>query len=135
MKILAQDSNSGVALYKPIFKYQDWKKEFLGSFISVSSTDAVASSTKVDSKLLEPQSPKIKVEILDPSDPQLNSDESQLSPPASGWREGTKRILRSVVNVCQRVNQLILKVVAKMFPWNRRAKRRLRGVGEDEDEL
>ena len=30
---------------------------------------------------------------------------------------------------------LILKVVATIFPWNRRARRRLENIGEDDDEL
>jgi hypothetical protein len=34
-------------------------------------------------------------------------------------------MLSSVSGVCQRLSKLILKVVAKIFPWNRRAKRRL----------
>jgi hypothetical protein len=60
--------------------------------------------------------------ILDPANPQLDLDNStQLSP----WKFGAKRILSSVNSVCQRLNNLILKVVAKVFPWNRRAKRRL----------
>jgi hypothetical protein len=60
--------------------------------------------------------------ILDPANPQLHLDNStQLSP----WRFGAKKILSSVSSVCQRLNNLILKVVAKIFPWNRRAKRRL----------
>lgn len=68
-------------------------------------------------------------EILDPSDPQLTSVQDE-----SGWRFGAKKILRSVVNFCQRINQLLLKVVAKVFPWNRRAKRRLKGGLGDDDE-
>ena len=47
--------------------------------------------------------------------------ESEISP----WKFGAKKILSSVNSVCQRLNALILKVVAKVFPWNRRAKRRL----------
>jgi len=64
----------------------------------------------------------VKPVILDPANPQLHLDNStQLSP----WRFGAKKILSSVSSVCQRLNNLILKVVAKIFPWNRRAKRRL----------
>ena len=36
--------------------------------------------------------------------------------------------------LCKRVSTLILKVVKTIFPWNRRAKRRLSGA-EDEEEL
>merc|ERR1712154_92281 len=92
--------------------------------------------------------PKPRAEILNPSDPQLilpSSESGGVTPDASvatpttsetqasGWRHGSKRILRSVVNVCQNLNQLLLKVVAKMFPWNRRAKRRLKVGGANED--
>jgi len=59
--------------------------------------------------------PKPRAEILDPSDPQLILPSSEggvteVNSPAtptstdsqpSGWRHGSKRILRSVVNVCQ----------------------------------
>jgi len=99
-----------------------------------------------------PSAIKPRVELLDPSNPELkpsavatadktadpaSADLDINAPPGNndvtggGWRFGTKRILRSVVSVCQRVNQLILKVVAKIFPWNRRAKRRLKGEEEE----
>ena len=45
--------------------------------------------------------------------------------PQVAWKFGAKRIMSSVNSVCQRLSNLILKVVAKVFPWNRRAKRRL----------
>ena len=92
--------------------------------------------------------PKHRAEILDPSNPQLvlpssqggvtpDAAEATLTPPESqqpsSLRHGSKRILRSVVNVCQNLNQLLLKVVAKIFPWNRRAKRRLRVGGDVEN--
>ena len=66
------------------------------------------------------------------------SPEVLVSSPAvsGGWRYGAKRILGSFASVCQRLNQLLLKVVAKIFPWNRRARRRLTvGGGGDDDEL
>jgi len=89
------------------------------------------------------QQQPIKVELLNPIDPQIpsktatNSPESSTSPVLSGWRYGAKRILGSFASVCQRLNQLLLKVVAKIFPWNRRARRRLTvgGGGGDDDEL
>ena len=58
--------------------------------------------------------------------------ESPVGTQVSGWRYGAKRILGSFASVCQRLNQLLLKVVAKVFPWNRRARRRLNGGSEDE---
>ena len=85
------------------------------------------------------------VEILNPVDPQIPSSKDISSSTSetveespvvgtqvSGWRYGAKRILGSFASVCQRLNQLLLKVVAKVFPWNRRARRRLNGGSEDE---
>ena len=86
----------------------------------------------------------LTVEILNPVDPQIPSSkdissstsetvaESPVGTQVSGWRYGAKRILGSFASVCQRLNQLLLKVVAKVFPWNRRARRRLNGGSEDE---
>ena len=50
-------------------------------------------------------------------------------------RRGFRRVLTSVSGLCKRLSTLILKVVKTIFPWNRRAKRRLAGGGEDEEEL
>ena len=78
------------------------------------------------------------IQILDPSSPNLDDlnqqeqDSNAIS--SGGWRFGAKRILGSFAGVCQRLNQLLLKVVAKVFPWNRRAKRRLKVGGADADE-
>ncbi len=76
--------------------------------------------------------------ILDPTNPQLDVNQS-ISSETSPWKFGAKKVLSSVSGVCQRLNNLILKVVAKVFPWNRRAKRRLAmatkpGDPEDLDE-
>ena len=53
-------------------------------------------------------------------------------------RRGFRRVLTSVSGLCKRVSTLILKVVKTIFPWNRRARRRLANAGngvEDEEEL
>jgi len=63
----------------------------------------------------------------------LDQQEESNAITSGGWRFGAKRILGSFAGVCQRLNQLLLKVVAKVFPWNRRAKRRLRGGADDEE--
>jgi hypothetical protein len=65
------------------------------------------------------------VDILDPTNPQLDLDPAASGGEVSPWKFGAKKILSSVNVVCQRLNNLILKIVAKIFPWNRRAKRRL----------
>ena len=54
----------------------------------------------------------------------------------SGWKLGTKRMLASLSSMFGKTNSLLLKVVATIFPWNRRARRRLANIGdEDDDEL
>ena len=53
----------------------------------------------------------------------------------SGIKLGTKRILGSLSSMFGKVNSLLLKVVATIFPWNRRARRRLANIGEDDEEL
>lgn len=87
-----------------------------------------------------------KVEILDPADPtfgqQQQSEAAPASeeevaaaarpPPKSPWRHGFKRILGSVSGLCNKVSTLMLKFVSTVFPWNRRAKRRLQGGDDDE---
>ena len=80
--------------------------------------------------MISPIDPKLPADSKSVNDKQPSSDVT------SGWRYGAKKILGSFAGVCQRLNQLLLKVVAKMFPWNRRARRRLQfGGEEDADEL
>ena len=69
------------------------------------------------------ESGSVQPVILDPTNPQLEM--STMTSEISPLRFGAKKILSSVSSVCQRLNNLILKVVAKVFPWNRRARRRL----------
>ena len=49
-------------------------------------------------------------------------------------KHGTKQILSSVRNLLDVSSKVIVKLVYKIFPWNRRARRRVMGDGE-EDEL
>ena len=96
----------------------------------------IAGTTTTTTVSSTPAAPSIQ--ILDPSSPNLddlNQQEQENNAISSGgWRFGAKRILGSFAGVCQRLNQLLLKVVAKVFPWNRRAKRRLRVGGADDEE-
>ena len=46
---------------------------------------------------------------------------------------GTKRLLSSVRNLLDVSSKIIVKLVYKIFPWNRRARRRVMGDGEDEE--
>ena len=47
--------------------------------------------------------------------------------------DGTKRLLSSVRNLLDVSSKVIVKFVYKIFPWNRRARRRVMGDGEDEE--
>ena len=47
---------------------------------------------------------------------------------------GTKKLLSSVRNLLDVSSKIIVKLVYKIFPWNRRARRRVMGDGA-EDEL
>ena len=47
---------------------------------------------------------------------------------------GTKKLLSSVRNLLDVSSKIIVKLVYKVFPWNRRARRRVMGDGT-EDEL
>ena len=47
---------------------------------------------------------------------------------------GTKKLLTSVRNLLDVSSKVMVKFVYKIFPWNRRARRRVLGDGE-EDEL
>ncbi len=78
-------------------------------------------------------------EIIDPDNPEIPSSSVEDPPPQeSRWRRGFRRVLTSVAGVCKRLSKLILKVVKTIFPWNRRAKRRLAagdGAADDDEEL
>ena len=47
--------------------------------------------------------------------------------------QGTKRLLSSVRNLLDVSSKVIVKLVYKIFPWNRRARRRVLGDGEEEE--
>ena len=46
---------------------------------------------------------------------------------------GTKKFLSSVRNLLDVSSKVIVKLVYKIFPWNRRARRRVLGDGEDDE--
>ena len=46
---------------------------------------------------------------------------------------GTKKVLSATRNLLERVSKLLVKFVHKIFPWNRRARRRVMGDGDDEE--
>ena len=46
---------------------------------------------------------------------------------------GTKKLLSSVRNLLDVSSKVIVKLVYKIFPWNRRARRRVMGDGAEEE--
>lgn len=46
---------------------------------------------------------------------------------------GTKRLLSSIKGLLERTSKVIVKLVHKIFPWNRRARRRVMGDGDDDE--
>merc|ERR1711872_852198 len=45
----------------------------------------------------------------------------------------TKKVLVATRGLLDRLSKLLVKFVHRIFPWNRRARRRLRGDDEEED--
>ena len=48
-------------------------------------------------------------------------------------QQGTRKLLSSLRNLLNVSNKVIVKLVYKIFPWNRRARRRVLGDGEEEE--
>merc|ERR1712192_220137 len=46
---------------------------------------------------------------------------------------GTKKVLSATRNLLERVSKLLVKFVHRIFPWNRRARRRVMGDGDDDE--
>ena len=64
-----------------------------------------------------------------------SKEEVVQAPDESSWRFGLRKVLSKTSGLCSKVSTLILRVVKTIFPWNRRAKRRLQGEGAEDDEL
>ena len=48
-------------------------------------------------------------------------------------QQGGLRLLASLRGVTERASKLLVKLVHRIFPWNRRARRRVLGDGEDDE--
>ena len=48
-------------------------------------------------------------------------------------QQGIRKLLSSLRNLLNVSNKVIVKLVYKIFPWNRRARRRVLGDGEEEE--
>ena len=46
---------------------------------------------------------------------------------------GTKKVLSATRNLLERLSKLLVKFVHRIFPWNRRARRRVMGDGDDDE--
>ena len=71
--------------------------------------------------------PTTKIATSSPSQSSLNTSNSNCTV------NGTKKFLSSVRNLLDVSSKVIVKLVYKIFPWNRRARRRVLGDGEDDE--
>ena len=91
--------------------------------------NAATTSPATTTPTVIPSSSPTSPDILDPNDPSVEPDKLE----ASGWKFGAKRILNKTAGMFKKLSTLLLKIVKTIFPWNRRARRRL-SDGEDEEE-
>jgi len=71
--------------------------------------------------------PTTKIATSSPSQSSLDTSNSNCTV------NGTKKFLSSVRNLLDVSSKVIVKLVYKIFPWNRRARRRVLGDGEDDE--
>jgi len=64
------------------------------------------------------------------SKPLTSADAQNSSTPVT---TGTKRLLSSIRDLLDRTSKVLVKFVHRIFPWNRRARRRVMGDGEDDE--
>merc|ERR1712226_1235198 len=74
-------------------------------------------------------SPDPKVENSTTTQTLSNSTSSN----SSTTTTGTKKVLPATRNLLERVSKLLVKFVHRIFPWNRRARRRVMGDGDDDE--
>ena len=68
--------------------------------------------------------------------PQPSTTTKETEPPQNSTTpvsHGTKRLLASIKGLLDRTSKVLVKVVHRIFPWNRRARRRVMGDGEDDE--
>lgn len=68
-------------------------------------------------------------EILVSQTPATENSTNSTTPVA----HGTKRLLGSIRDLLDRTSKVIVKFVHRIFPWNRRARRRVMGDGDDDE--
>lgn len=76
----------------------------------------------------------IEEKEISPSDDNVTGVDVNNTTTTNTTMHGTKKLLSSVRNLLDVSSKVIVKLVYKIFPWNRRARRRVLGDGE-EDEL
>jgi len=62
-----------------------------------------------------------------------NSDTGNTNRSDPAASQGTKKVLTSTRGLLERLSKLLVKLVHKIFPWNRRARNRVYGDGAEED--
>merc|ERR1719430_1064918 len=85
-----------------------------------------SSSPKAGSTPTIPATPEPKVEN---STAQIVSNSTNNSTSITG----TKKVLSATRNLLERLSKLLVKFVHRIFPWNRRARRRVMGDGDDDE--
>ena len=75
----------------------------------------------------------IEEEEISPSDDNVTGVDVNNTTATNSTMQGTKRLLSSVRNLLDVSSKVIVKLVYKIFPWNRRARRRVLGDGEEEE--
>lgn len=59
--------------------------------------------------------------------------ENTTTPATNSTATPTKKILSATRGLLERLSKLLVKFVHRIFPWNRRARRRVHGDGDDEE--
>lgn len=68
--------------------------------------------------------------------PQPSTTTQETEPPQNSTTpvaHGTKRLLASIKGLLDRTSKVLVKFVYRIFPWNRRARRRVMGDGDDDE--
>jgi len=73
--------------------------------------------------------PKEDILVAQPTSTTPEAAQNTTTPVA----HGTKRLLSSIKDLLDRTSKILVKFVHRIFPWNRRARRRVMGDGDDDE--
>ncbi|XP_059097197.1 titin-like [Tigriopus californicus] len=115
-----------------------------GASIQIAPGNSESEKRRDSVDILNPHDPDIPLIPANLAEGNFSEDSPATNSPKSGsneeadppgrWRVGVKRVLGSLAGMTARLKTLLLKVVTTVFPWNRRAKRRLTGGDGEDDE-